>query len=114
MVNIVDKMITYSNSFVGAISLNRNCYNNYYYYYYYYYYSYYYYYYYYCYYYDYDSTTYIYDLNCTGVESNIWDCPYDGSYHYCNRYQDAAVICQSKNTLIYHTLAIYTNSLSRY
>ena len=23
----------------------------------------------------------------------VWDCPYDDSYNYCSRYQDAAVIC---------------------
>ena len=40
---------------------------------------------------------YIYDLNCTGVESNIWDCPYNNSYHYCN---DAAVICQGIYSII--------------
>ena len=42
-------------------------------------------------------------MNCTGVESNIWDCPYDDSYHYCNNYQDAAVVCQcmyNKNDML--------------
>ena len=33
-------------------------------------------------------------MNCTGMENNIWDCPYDNSYQYCSKYQDAAVICQ--------------------
>ena len=82
MVSIVDKMITLNNTFVGAISLNSNCY------------------YYYCYYYDYYRPTNIYDLNCTGVENNILNCPYDDSYHYCNYYQDAAVICQCMNNKI--------------
>ena len=35
------------------------------------------------------------DLNCTGNESSIWDCPMNGlSNYYCN--DDAAVVCQCK------------------
>ena len=83
MVNIIDKIIALNNTFLGAISLNNNC-------------RYYYYYYNYCYYYDYYSPTYIYDLNCSGIENNIWDCPYNDNYHYCSYYQDAAVVCQCK------------------
>ena len=55
------------------------------------------------YYYDYYSPTRIYDLNCTGIENNIWDCPYcpyDDHYHFCSYYQDAAVICQCMYTII--------------
>ena len=72
MVNIVDKMTALNSTFVGAISLSSNYYSEYY------------------------HPTYIYDLNCTGVENSIWDCPYDNIYNYCSRYQDAAVICQCK------------------
>ena len=77
MVSIIDKKITLNNTFAGAISLRGNYYN------YYYYYSYY-------------SPIYIYELNCTGVENSILDCPYDDSYQYCSYYQDAAVVCQCK------------------
>ena len=65
-------MITCNDSFIGAISLSPY------------------------YYYDYYSPTYIYELNCTGIENSIWDCLYDDSYHYCSYYQDAAVVCQCK------------------
>lgn len=35
------------------------------------------------------------DLNCTGNESSIWDCPMNGLSDYsCNHYDDASVICQ--------------------
>ena len=82
MVSIIDKKNALINTFVGAISLNNNCYN------------------YYCFYYHYYHPTHIYKLNCTGVEYNIWNCPYDDSYHYCSRYQDAAVICQCMYRII--------------
>ena len=37
------------------------------------------------------------DLNCTGEEESIWDCPQNGLSRYsCNHYQDASVICQCK------------------
>ncbi|XP_019849591.1 PREDICTED: deleted in malignant brain tumors 1 protein-like [Amphimedon queenslandica] len=35
------------------------------------------------------------DLNCTGNESSIWDCPMNGLSNYsCNHDDDAAVVCQ--------------------
>ena len=50
-----------------------------------------------------EGTWYIYinDLNCTGEEESIWDCPQNGLSNYsCNHYQDASVICQCKlNTM---------------
>lgn len=49
------------------------------------------------YYYDYSTRAFIFDLNCTGTEEAILDCPYiesAGSYS-CNSYYDAALICQS-------------------
>ena len=37
------------------------------------------------------------DLNCTGNESSIWDCPMNGLQNYsCNHDDDAAVVCQCK------------------
>ena len=37
------------------------------------------------------------DLNCTGEEESIWDCPQNGLSRYsCNHNQDASVICQCK------------------
>ena len=36
------------------------------------------------------------DLNCTGNESNIWNCPYNGisDFYTCPSSHDASVICQ--------------------
>ena len=35
------------------------------------------------------------DLNCTGNESSIWDCPMNKLTDYsCYHYDDASVICQ--------------------
>ena len=37
------------------------------------------------------------DLNCTGNEQSIWDCPHNGLNDYsCRIYDDASVICQCK------------------
>ena len=37
------------------------------------------------------------DLNCTGNENTIWDCPYNGTHDYtCLWNRDASVICQGK------------------
>ena len=37
------------------------------------------------------------DLNCTGDEGTIWDCPQNRLDNYnCNEYDDAAVVCQCK------------------
>ena len=48
---------------------------------------------------NYYHPSYIYNLNCTGVENNIWDCPYDDSYmHYCK--YNAAVMCQCKHAML--------------
>ncbi|XP_019859783.1 PREDICTED: deleted in malignant brain tumors 1 protein-like [Amphimedon queenslandica] len=34
-------------------------------------------------------------LNCSGLESSVFDCPYNQSIdHSCNQYEDASVICQ--------------------
>ena len=42
------------------------------------------------------------DLNCTGNESSIWNCPMNGLADYsCYHYDDAAVICQCECTLVY-------------
>uniref|UniRef100_A0A1X7V0V9 SRCR domain-containing protein n=1 Tax=Amphimedon queenslandica TaxID=400682 RepID=A0A1X7V0V9_AMPQE len=35
------------------------------------------------------------DLNCTGTEESLWDCPMNGINDYsCNNQDDSAVICQ--------------------
>lgn len=35
------------------------------------------------------------DLNCTGNELSLWDCPMNDLYSYsCNHYHDSAVMCQ--------------------
>ena len=40
------------------------------------------------------------DLNCTGNEGTIWDCPHNSLDNYtCNHYDDAAVVCQCKYLL---------------
>ena len=63
------------------------------------------------YYYDYSTRAFIFDLNCTGTEETILDCPYieRGSYS-CNSYYDAALICQSmwipSATILFHHLSL--------
>ncbi|XP_019860164.1 PREDICTED: deleted in malignant brain tumors 1 protein-like [Amphimedon queenslandica] len=42
----------------------------------------------------------IYDLNCTGSENNLWDCPYNDTVRYCSTYSDAAIICQRDNSTV--------------
>ena len=38
---------------------------------------------------------YINDLNCTGSEESVWECPHNGIERYsCNHRQDASVMCQ--------------------
>uniref|UniRef100_A0A1X7U210 SRCR domain-containing protein n=1 Tax=Amphimedon queenslandica TaxID=400682 RepID=A0A1X7U210_AMPQE len=40
------------------------------------------------------------DLNCTGNESSIWDCPMNSLSSYsCGSYDDAAVVCQLPNVI---------------
>lgn len=39
-------------------------------------------------------STVINDLNCTGNESTIWDCPHNSLKDYsCSIYDDASLIC---------------------
>ena len=33
------------------------------------------------------------DLNCTGTEAFLFDCPFNALSYSCSRYDDAAVIC---------------------
>ena len=41
------------------------------------------------------------DLNCTGTEASLWDCPMNGINDYsCNNLDDSAVICQCKLQII--------------
>ena len=38
---------------------------------------------------------YIRDLNCTGSEGSIYECPHNGITGYiCNQYNDASIKCQ--------------------
>ena len=47
------------------------------------------------------------DLNCTGEEKSIWDCPQNGLSGYsCYHYQDASVICQCKCQWTMHGFAM--------
>ena len=40
---------------------------------------------------------YINDLNCTGSEGSVWECPHNGIERYlCNHRQDASVACQGQ------------------
>lgn len=44
---------------------------------------------------EYERSHYIYDLNCDGNESSIWNCSYDTlNRNNCNEQQDASVYCQ--------------------
>ena len=43
------------------------------------------------------------DLNCSGSEDSIWDCPYNELHDYndmCNEDDDAAVVCQCNIIII--------------
>ena len=57
------------------------------------------------YYYHYYYPVHVHDLNCTGTESSIWDCPYDNIIEYCGYYEDAAVLCQCKSNI--HVIVSY-------
>ena len=38
------------------------------------------------------------DLNCTGSEESVWECPHNGIVGYsCNHRQDASVVCQGES-----------------
>ena len=44
------------------------------------------------------------DVNCTGDEESIWDCPQNGIAGYvCNHRQDVSVICYGKACLIHRS-----------
>ena len=37
------------------------------------------------------------DVNCTGAEESIWDCPYNGITGYsCHHRDDASIICHGE------------------
>ena len=41
------------------------------------------------------------DLNCTGSEESVWECPHNGIEGYsCNHRQDASVVCQEGKLLL--------------
>ena len=49
---------------------------------------------------------YINDLNCTGSEESVWECPHNGIKGYlCNHRQDASVMCQGTCTKSQHSHA---------
>ena len=49
------------------------------------------------------------DLNCTGNESSVWDCPMNElTDHSCYHYDDASVICQCTYILAHYTIIYYT------
>ena len=42
------------------------------------------------------------DLNCTGSEGSVWECPYNGIVGYsCNHWGDAAMACTGMSTEIF-------------
>ena len=51
------------------------------------------------------------DVNCTGSEESIWDCPHNGITGYsCNHREDASVICHGKKiTEVFHSEFIFYN-----
>ena len=47
---------------------------------------------------------YINDLNCTGSEDSVWECPYNGIEGYsCNHHRDASVACQEGKLVLFKT-----------
>lgn len=52
-------------------------------------------------------------LNCSGLESSVFDCPYNQSIdHSCNQYEDASVICQCKTIYMIILKIINVNELT--
>ena len=50
---------------------------------------------------------YINDLNCTGNESTVWDCPHNGLIDYsCYYRNDAAIACQGISNYVDSLLAL--------
>ena len=40
------------------------------------------------------------DLNCTGSEESVWECPHNGIVRYsCNHQDDASVMCQGTSNI---------------
>uniref|UniRef100_A0A1X7TYN8 SRCR domain-containing protein n=1 Tax=Amphimedon queenslandica TaxID=400682 RepID=A0A1X7TYN8_AMPQE len=53
------------------------------------------------YYYYYYEPIHFYNLNCTGTELSIWECPFNNAAQYCSRYRNAAhVMCQISNATV--------------
>ena len=50
----------------------------------------------------------IYNLNCTGNETSLWDCQFTTSYNgrYCGQSNDASVFCMRKLTLENQSLTL--------
>ena len=53
------------------------------------------------YYYSYTTKHNILDLNCTGNENTILDCPYNGlSNYYCSLSKDANIFCECESSSV--------------
>ena len=47
------------------------------------------------------------DVQCLGIEDNLWDCSFDGwGQHNCRHFEDASVVCDDLNSLPDTPLAI--------
>ena len=50
------------------------------------------------------------DLNCTGSEESVWECPHNGIKRYsCYHRQDASVICQGNQgyfNIVWYRLSV--------
>ena len=48
------------------------------------------------------------DVNCTGVEESIWDCPHNGITGYsCYHRDDASAICHGESLMGEESLSVY-------
>ena len=47
------------------------------------------------------------DVQCLGIEDNLWDCSFDGwGQHNCRHFEDASVVCDDPNSLPDTPLAV--------
>lgn len=52
------------------------------------------------------------DLNCTGNESSIWNCPYNGTVNFytCSSSHDASIICRSIIQHVSHVMKSFLDA----